>query len=236
MKRFVKWRPRTIAEWIELSKIWNGWNAVNGVAAGLSAVDIDRQVELTTQLVEAVDAYSLNHNPLNKQAVDEALAALMEFMTYLKDTYYTCPPLTTLQQKALRIFTGSGYGDPIPVADNNGYVIKTVPVADGQVRLYLGILGTFPSNHKRKWYNYRVKVVVIDPDMADDYVQSGWWHVKTYPAGEKEMPVGFDTGRPIITRNFLDTERGHMICFCVCLVNAKGAEGPYGPIYWTYVP
>jgi hypothetical protein len=81
--------------------------------------------------------------------------------------------------------------------------------------------------------------IVIDPHVAD-YGFSIYYQVlaDSDPAPnspEKFLHQGFTRRKKEIV-NRPENERGKKIYFCLRLENAKGQQGPWGPIFWTIIP
>jgi hypothetical protein len=234
------WMPGTPDGRIHLAKIWAAFTEDRGVALGMTAAEQTAFLAAITASDTANQAFIAINSDANREAAQEADALLQETMRFIKNHYFIYPKVTKLELVSLHLNSERAKSKRIPKPVNQAGITKFTPLGDHLLMMHLKIMGTLPVGYLTRWFHFRVHFAVVsDPSLAAVAPEAGgaiWRSIPKTPISGADLPNVADTHLKRLTLDFAEADRGKVVWFCVRLVNDKGEDGGWGPLYYTIVP
>jgi hypothetical protein len=222
MAKNTDWLPSKRDGILAMAEDWSAVLLDKGSAWGVVPVELAAFNAAVAAAAAALQAAQQERSLTATQTCRDAFEALVAQMRFLKSRYFLSPPLTRTDVVSLLLTPKDSTYTPVPVPSNQ-VTAKTRPLGPGLLELIMEIIGDIEPDPYAADYGFSIYYCVLAdgetvPDMPDKFLHQGFTRRK------KEV-----VNRP-------ENERGRKICFCIRLENAKGQQGPWGPIFWTIVP
>jgi hypothetical protein len=216
------------------------WIQVLGTKAQDWGVPPAEVTALTTLAASAdtilTKAMSSERNQVITAQCKEAFDGLTEKMRFIKNRYFFSPPLEASDFSLLGLQGPDAKPTPIPepTSQAEGDVSRPgVHLLELRLR---PVPGSAPDPH-RSDYGYRVYWGVMPPAGATVEAATGpKRELMRSPVSGKELPHSRFTRRKKELFDFDQEDSGKTAYFCVQYENAKGDQGPWGPLFSAVIP
>jgi hypothetical protein len=229
------WMPGKRADRIVMAGKMLSWLADHAVAYGIPVAIVEQLTDDFTAMQEAQateTAVNSSHNVALAKKADKTMQATMrELYTILM----TCN-LSDSDKEAMDIRRWPKFTDGIPRAINQGKITGYTMKGPNMLYVLLGIIGALPAGHKKSWYKFKIRFGIVYTGHGGESASNGDRYIDAEPATYHDLPGEHVYRGKRWLKAFSPEDRTKKVFFSVCLINEKQEEGPYGPIYWTYVP
>ena len=226
--------PGTREAMLQMAQIWVKeleqhfvlWNVPSDDIAVLN----DCCTDCAAALAEVVDK---GRSDDLKSRIKKHFNDLKTQMRYIKKRYLHCPPLTELQLERMGLRPAkkaTKIGNPKGLC--GGRIIYSLQFMLTVIFEVLGIT----ENDPRADHGFRVHWGVLPPPGANIPDDPTAQYLTKVPTEAVELPHSMFCRRNRQDFVFRQAEAGFTVYFCVRFENAKGGQGPWGPIFSGIIP
>jgi hypothetical protein len=237
MANNANWLPGSRAGQFEMAVNWGNILDTKATPWGIPTAQADALEALIIAAQAALNAtQGAGRGPVATQNCKTAFADLVEKMRFIKERYFFVPPLTDTDVISLGLKLKDTTNTPTPTPGNQA-TAEHRPLRDHLLELVMNIIGDLESDATSSDYGYRVYWGIMPAGGAAVETATGTKReLMTVPAGGEELPFSRFTRKKKEVFDFLESDRGKTVYFCIRLENAKGHPGPWGPLFSTVIP
>lgn len=232
------WLPRRREELIGMAKKWVQVLGTRAQDWGIPPGEVSALSSLTTAADTVLaQAMSSERTAVITAQCKTAFEGLTEKMRFIKNRYFFSPPLEAADFVLLSLQPpNTEKPAPIPVPRGQAEADITRP---GVHLLELHLRPVPDTAADPYWgdYGYRIYWGILPPGgAAVDGATGPKRELMKAPASGRELPHSRFTHRKKDRFDFDQEDSGKTVYFCIQYENAKGEEGPWGPLFSSIIP
>ncbi|MDR3196746.1 MAG: hypothetical protein LBU34_02655 [Planctomycetaceae bacterium] len=226
------WLPHSRAAQIDMARDWSSvLNAATIAAWKIPEADVTELDDLLTAAEEMLKLVtSKDRTETITAQCNEAFAALIEKMRYIKSHYFLVPPLLNSDLVSLQLTPKETSHTPVPPPTDQAAADVSHP-GEHLVKLRLHAVAASTPNPHRSDYGFRIYYGVLPLPGTVSNVPISRRELVQVPVSGDELPHSRFTRRREELFDFPQEDRGKNVYFCIRYENAKGEPGPWGPLF-----
>jgi hypothetical protein len=233
----AEWMPGKRIEQLAMAKNWAAVLKEKGTGWGIPSAEAGEFEAMAGAAETALsNAMSTERNQVTTAICAEAFTAMTEKMRHIKKRYFLSPPLTHADYALLGLKEPDGTSTSIPPPTGQAEADITRPGVHLLGLRLRPVTGAEPDPRHAD-YGYRVYWGVLPPGGASVEAATGTKReLMAVPVSGKQLPFSRFTRRHKELLDFDAEDSGKTAYFCVQYENAKGEQGPWGPIFSAVIP
>jgi len=230
------WLPGSRSGQLAMAKNWKMVLEETATTWGVPQTDVNQFSSLITMAENILaKATAIDRNVIVTAQLNAIFDTLCNRMRDMKRRYFLSPPLDDAGLVALGLRPHDTTATPIPAPMGQATVDVSYPGVS-RLRLQMHDVDKAPRD-PRADYGFRIYFGILPPGGAsvEDATGGARYLMKPVMLG-KDLPHSQFTRRRRIIMDFPQEDSGKTAYFCIRYENAKGEQGPWGPMVSAVIP